>query len=93
MSASKTATTRARFLLSRSSSTVEADIGPATTGREALEGLIEGGHLDKATDLMSYTLTLARTNKQLPLSQSLVGEGVKDGDSIAVNVAGVAGRP
>lgn len=74
------------FTHPRGAKTFEADIGPATTGEQSLAGLRDAGFLDDAVK-GPLALQLARTGESLALSRSLVEQGARPGDTVAVLVA------
>lgn len=72
------------FLHPRDSTQFKAAIGPATTGAEALDGLISEGFIEKTDGTRNYVLQHQKTEKSIPRSASLVASGVADGDTVAV---------
>lgn len=72
------------FLHPRSSEGFDAQIGANTTGQQAIAGLLQEKFLESPSALQAYALQHVRTAKQLPVSASLIGEGVTAGDQINV---------
>ena len=77
-------TIQVSFLHPRDSREFKAEIGKATTGQVALDGLIKAGFVEAASKTSAYTLMHQRTSKSLPLSGSLVSSGVEAADIIEV---------
>ncbi len=75
---------RVIFLHPRDSREFPADIGPAATGQTAIAGMIKAAFLEAPSALQAYALQHVKTGRQLPPSASLIGEGVGEGDQIAV---------
>lgn len=74
------------FLHPRGGKEFSADIGPDTTGQKAIDGMVEAKFLDPAGTKEAYALQLTRTERNLPLTASLVASGAKANDTIAVVV-------
>lgn len=72
------------FLHPRSSQAFRAEVGPATTGQQALDGLARASFIDPAGSGRAYALQHVRTGRTVPLSASLAGSGVQDQDQVAV---------
>lgn len=72
------------FLQPRDSREFKAEIGPATTGAQAIEGLVRSNFVEPVTGNRTYALLHQKTGRSLPLSGALVASGVEDGDMIAV---------
>jgi hypothetical protein len=68
------------FLHPNDSTKFRAKIGRETTCRQALDNLVNAQFIPKNT----YALAQTRTNKTLTISESLVGQGVEDGDDLQV---------
>jgi hypothetical protein len=73
-----------RFLHPRGGQDFEAEIGPQTTGAQALDGLTRAGFIEPADKERAYVLQAQKSQKSLPLSQALVTQGIADGDIVAV---------
>lgn len=73
-----------RFLHPRDSREFEAEVGAATTGQAALDGLIKAGFVEAPNGSRAFALQLQRTGKTIPLSASLVTQGAVEGDVVAV---------
>lgn len=78
---------RVSFTHPRSADAYEAEIGPATTGKQALDGLVKAKFIDADTPCL---VTLERTGRQIPLSASLMSSGVQAGDTIALTAGEIA---
>lgn len=78
---------RVSFTHPRSGDAYDAEIGPSTTARQALEGLVKAKFIDADTPCL---VTLERTGKQVPLSASLMSSGVQAGDTIALTAGEIA---
>jgi hypothetical protein len=72
------------FLHPRDGQQFEAEVTPQTTGQAALDGLIRTGFLEDVGAKGAYALQHQRRKCTLPLSSSLMGEGVEAKDTIAV---------
>lgn len=72
------------FLHPRDSREFQAEVGPATTGSAALDGLVKNKFVEAANGTRAYALQHQRTGKTIPTSASLVSSGVEDGDVVAV---------
>ncbi len=81
------------FTHPRSAETLRAELGPATTASQAIDGLVKAKFLDPPVRLSSYLLQHQRSSKSLPPGTALAEAGVADGDTVAVVETGVsAGR-
>lgn len=78
------------FTHPRSAKTFDADVGPDTTGQQALEGLRQAGFIGPEVQ-GPFALQLTRTGESLPLGSSLVAQGARSGDTVAVVVASKGG--
>jgi hypothetical protein len=74
----------ATFLHPRDSREFKAELGPGTTGRQAVDGLVKAAFIEAPSASRAYALQLQRSGAALPLSSSLVAGGVGDGDVVAV---------
>lgn len=72
------------FLHPRDSREFVAELGSATTGAAALDGLVKAGFIEAANGSRTYALQMQRTGKSIPLSASLVGNGAQEGEVVAV---------
>lgn len=72
------------FLHPRDSREFKAEIGPATTGQQAIEGLVKSNFVEPPGGNRAYALTHQKTGKTIPTSAAIAGAGVEDGDMIAV---------
>lgn len=72
------------FLHPRDSTQFKAAIGSATTGAEALDGLVNERFIGKPDGTRNYVLQHQKTGKNIPQSAFLVASGVSDGDTVAV---------
>lgn len=72
------------FLHPRGGKEFGADIGPDTTGQQAMDGMIAAKFIEPADTKEVYALQLTRTAKSIPLNASIVGCGAKANDAIAV---------
>ncbi len=72
------------FLHPRDSREFKAEIGPATTGAQAIDGLVKAGFIDAPGRDKAYALTHQKTGKTIPTSAAIMGAGVEDGDAVAV---------
>ena len=70
------------FLHPRDSREFKAELGPATTGAQAVEGLVTQKFLDAPGADRAYTLK--HGGKTIPLSSALAEFGVKSGDVVSV---------
>jgi hypothetical protein len=78
------------FTHPRSGKTFAADVGPDTTGQQALEGLQSAGFITPEVQ-GPFAMQLTRTGETLPLGSSLAGSGAQSGDTVAVLVASKGG--
>lgn len=74
------------FLHPRGGKEFAADIGPDTTGQQAIDGMIKEKFIDPAGPKEAHTLQHTRTGKLIPLSASIVSSGVKENDTITILV-------
>lgn len=74
------------FLHPRGGKEFSADIGPDTTGQQAIDGMIKEKFIDPSGPKEAYTLQLTRTGKLIPLSASIVSSGLKENDTITILV-------
>jgi hypothetical protein len=72
------------FLHPRDSREFKAEIGPATTGAQAVEGLVKANFIEASGLQRAYGLQHQKTGKSLPPGSALVASGVSDGDAVAV---------
>jgi hypothetical protein len=72
------------FLHPRDSREFKAEIGPATTGAQAIEGLVKANFLEATGPQRAYVLQHQKTGKTLPAGTALVAQGVVEGDTVAV---------
>jgi hypothetical protein len=72
------------FLHPRDSREFKAELGPGTTGKQAIDGLVKAGFIEAPSAAKAYALQLQRTGATIPLSSSLVSAGVQDGDILPV---------
>ncbi|MGB8294691.1 MAG: hypothetical protein WCG85_04625 [Polyangia bacterium] len=72
------------FLHPRDSREFKAELGPGTTGKQAIDGLVKAGFIEAPGATRAYALQLQRTGATVPLSSSLVAAGVQDGDNLPV---------
>lgn len=72
------------FLHPRDSREFKAELGPGTTGKQAIDGLVKGNFIEVPNATRAYALQLQRTGASIPLSASLVSAGVQDADIVAV---------
>lgn len=72
------------FLHPRDCREFKAEIGPATTGAQAIDGLVKSAFVDAPGKDKAYALTLQKTGKTIPTSSALAASGVEDGDTVAV---------
>lgn len=84
---------KATFLHPRDSREFIAEIGSATTGQQAIDGLVKAGFIEAANGSRAYALQNQRTGKSIPITASLVSQGIGEGDLVAVTEtsAGAAG--
>lgn len=80
---------KVKFESTRRSEGKEMMVGPTITGQKAIEGLVKHGYLEPTSDKRNYALSLKRTEAQIPLSATLVSQGVTDGDSVLVTETNV----
>jgi hypothetical protein len=80
------------FTHPRGPKTFEADVGHATTGEQSLDGLRQAGFLGEEIK-GPFALQLSRTGESLALSRSLIDQGARSGDAVAVLVAQQGGAP
>lgn len=62
----------------------EAQVGPATTGAQAVQGLVASKFLDGPTPTEPYALMHTRTGHSIPLTASLQRSGIEANDTVAV---------
>jgi hypothetical protein len=72
------------FLHPRDSREFKAEVGPGTTGKQAIDGLVKAGFIEAAGATRAYALQLQRTGATIPVSAALVTAGIQDGDIVAV---------
>lgn len=72
------------FLHPRDSREFKAEIGPATTGSQAIDGLVKANFIEASGKDKAYALTHQKTGKTIPTSAALAASGVEDGDAVAV---------
>lgn len=71
-----------KFLHPRDSREFTAELGPATTGTQAIEGLVREKFVDPPSAERSYVLK--HGGKTIALSASVAGSGVQDGDVVTI---------
>ena len=76
---------RVVFLHPRGSGTFPAEVDDTTEGRQCIENLIKEAFLDTEPEERPYTLTLARTRKEILRNMTMKEAGVKDNDTIEVD--------
>jgi len=72
------------FLHPRDSREFKAEVGAATTGTQAVDGLVKANFIEAPGGTRAYSLQHQKTGKSIPLSASLIASGVQDGDAVAV---------
>lgn len=73
----------------RSAEGFPVELGPETTGQEALDGLLAEKFLEPVAGNRAYVLQNQRTSKSIPLSATFADAGVKDGDTVMVTLTNV----
>lgn len=72
------------FLHPRDSREFIAEVTNSTTGQQALDGLVRAGFIEAANGSRAYTLQASKSGKTIPLTASLIAQGVGEGDIVAV---------
>ncbi len=72
------------FLHPRDSREFRAELGPATTGTQAIDGLVKASFIEPPGGQKAYTLKNQKTGATIPLSESVVAAGIQAGDIVAV---------
>lgn len=62
----------------------KAEIGPATTVAQALEGLVAQKFLEPPAKDRGYSFARAGSGDQIPNSATFGSAGVKDGDTVTI---------
>lgn len=68
----------------RGGSQFQAELGPATTGTHAIDGLIREGFMAPRSNERTYTLQRDKTGTSVPLGEPLASLGIANGEVLTV---------
>jgi hypothetical protein len=76
--------TTVTFLHPRDSRRYRGEIGPGTTGKQVVNGLVKDKFIEAPGATKAYAIQIQRTGASIPMSASLVSSGVENDDVLAI---------